>query len=206
VYYVSMTEEKSNHSNKKTDEKLVRETLENRDAFVHLIDRYEIKLYHYIRRITNVSPEEAEDILQEIFLKTFRNLTDFDTDLKFSSWIYRIAHNQVVSSFRKKRIRAENFSVELSEEMIETLASKLDLEKEMDLKLLKQKLDNVLGKLKKKHREVLFLRFLEEKSYKEISDIIMKPQGTVATLIKEAKQECLKEFQKNNLNMRYDQA
>jgi RNA polymerase sigma-70 factor (ECF subfamily) len=184
----------------KTDEELVQYTLENREVFAYLINRYESKLYNYIRRITNVSPEEAEDILQEVFIKAFKNLNDFDPGLKFSSWIYRIAHNQVISNFRKRRARAENYSIELSENLIRTLANGLDVEKEMDHKILKERTLDILKKMNKKYREVLILRFLEEKSYIEISDILMKPQGTVATLLNKAKKEFLKQYKKQDLN------
>lgn len=185
----------------KTDEELVIQTLEDRDVFVYLIRRYERKLYDYIRRITNVSHEEAEDILQEVFIKAFRNLNDFDPDLKFSSWIYRIAHNQVISGFRKRKARPEGSSVELSEDLIRTLADGLDIEKEVGQRILRENIFKGLERLNKKHKEVLVLRFFEEKSYEEISDIIMKPQGTVATLINKAKKEFLKEIQKDNIKI-----
>jgi len=185
----------------KTDEELVSLTLQDRDVFIYIIGRYEQKLYNYIRRITNVSAEEAEDILQDVFIKVFKNLNDFDIDLKFSSWIYRIAHNQVISNFRKRKVRPENYSVELSQELIQTLAHRMDIEKETEQKLLRENILKGLEKINKKYREVLVLRFLEEKSYEEISDIIRKPKGTVATLINKAKKEFLKEFQKNNINL-----
>ncbi|MFW5888479.1 MAG: RNA polymerase sigma factor [Patescibacteria group bacterium] len=187
--------------NGKTDEELVAKTLKNRDDFVYLINRYESRLYNYIRRITNVPPDEAEDILQDIFIKVFRNLNDFDQDLKFSSWIYRIAHNQVISNFRKRKARPENYSVELSEGLIQTLAGSLDIEKETDRKLLKENIIKGLGKIDKKYREVLMLRFLEEKSYEEISDILMKPKGTIATLLNKAKKEFLKQYKKQKINI-----
>jgi RNA polymerase sigma-70 factor (ECF subfamily) len=190
-----------NSLSEKTDEELVAQTLENRDVFTYLINRYENKLYNYIRRITNIPPDEAEDVLQDIFIKVFRNLNDFDQDLKFSSWIYRIAHNQVISNFRKRKVRPENYSVELSEGLIQTLAGNLDIEKEADQKILKENVAKGLEKLDKKYREVLVLRFLEEKSYKEISDILRKPKGTVATLINKAKKEFLKQYKKQNISL-----
>lgn len=193
--------DKKNHLRNKTDEELVSEALKDREVFAYLIDRYERKLYHYIRRITNVSPEEAEDILQDVFIKAFRNLNDFDTDLKFSSWIYRIAHNQVISSFRKKSVRPENHSVELTKELAQTLAGNLNVEREVDHELLKENLSQGLEKIDKKHKEVLVLKFLEEKSYEEISDILMKPKGTVATLISKAKKEFLKQYKRKNINL-----
>ncbi|MDD5489902.1 MAG: sigma-70 family RNA polymerase sigma factor, partial [Candidatus Moranbacteria bacterium] len=78
----------------KTDEEMVALTLKNQDYFACLVERYEPKLMRYIRRISAATQEDAEDLLQDVFVKVYRNLNDFDQKLKFSSWIYRIAHNQ----------------------------------------------------------------------------------------------------------------
>ena len=90
-----------NDCNEKNDEELVALALKNQDFFACLVERYEPKLMRYVRRISAATQEDAEDLLQEIFVKVYRNLNDFDPDLKFSSWIYRIAHNQVISYWRK---------------------------------------------------------------------------------------------------------
>lgn len=97
-----------------------------------IINRYKGKLYNYIRRITNVRDEDAEDLLQDVFLKVYLNLNDFDTDLKFSSWIYAIAHNQVISQHRKISVRAEGHSTNLEDESARKLASNINIEKEVD--------------------------------------------------------------------------
>lgn len=175
----------------KTDEELVVLTLKNQKAFLYLMNRYEGKLLNYILRISNVNKEEAEELLQEVFIKVYKNLNDFDSSLKFSSWIYRIAHNQVISNFRKlnSRIRVVN----LDNEILENLASDLDIERELERIYLKENVGEILNKIDEKYKEVLILRFLEEKDYKEISDILKKPMGTVAILLNRAK----KEFKKN---------
>ncbi|PIU78076.1 MAG: hypothetical protein COS72_03485, partial [Candidatus Moranbacteria bacterium CG06_land_8_20_14_3_00_43_56] len=91
----------------KTDEELVALTLKNQDFFSCIVERYEAKLTRYIRRISAATQEDAEDLLQEIFVKVYRNLYGFDPSLKFSSWIYRIAHNQVISQWRKTKSRPQ---------------------------------------------------------------------------------------------------
>ena len=175
----------------KTDEELVALTLENQDYYWHIMKRYEEKLKRYIVRVSGASPEDTEDLLQDIFIKIYRNLNNFDLDLKFSSWIYRIAHNQVVSNFRKNK----NYSTRsLDDEKIFTkLAHDLDLEQEVDLKYAKNNIMNILNNLEEKYREVLVLKFLEEKNYKEISDILKKPLGTIASLINRSKENFKKE-------------
>jgi RNA polymerase sigma-70 factor (ECF subfamily) len=68
----------------KTDEEIVVLSLKNQEFFTYLIERYEEKLFRYIRRISNTTQEDAEDILQESFLKCYRNLNGFDTKLSKS--------------------------------------------------------------------------------------------------------------------------
>jgi len=89
---------------KKEDSELVELSLKKQDYFYCLILRYQEKLLRYIRRISASSKEDAEDILQEVFMSVYKNLNDFDNSLKFSSWIYRIAHNKTVSHWRKQKL------------------------------------------------------------------------------------------------------
>ena len=185
----------------KSDEELVKLSLADRDNFALVINRYKTKLYNYIRRITNIDSEEAEDILQEVFIKTYLNLNEFDADLKFSSWIYRIAHNEVISHYRKTKARPQGYAVKLEDNALNNLASDLDIADETDRIILKSNIQKILGKIDKKYREVLILKFLEEKSYSEISDIIKRPMGTVASLINKAKQELKKELKSQNFKL-----
>ena len=185
----------------KTDEELVNLTLDNQSYFLHIIKRYEEKLLHYILRITNVSHEEAEDVLQDVFIKVYENLHDFDPDLKFSSWVYRLTHNQVISNFRKNKARPQISAFDLEEDVLGKLASDLDLVKEVDAQYLRKNINSVLGCLESKYREILVLKYLEEKDYREISDIIKKPMGTVASLLNRAKKEFKEEIKRQNIKM-----
>jgi len=177
---------------KKTDIELIKLSLKNRDCFVYLIERYEKKLLRYIMRISGLRKEDAEDILQDVFLKVYQNLNDFDSDLKFSSWIYRIAHNQTISNHRKLKSRPQEISID--ESAFNNFASNLDLEKDVDRVVLKKTVGAILMKMDDKYREALVLRFMEDKSYQEISDILKKPIGTVAVLIRRAKDQFKKKI------------
>lgn len=188
--------------NLKTDEELVILILENQGYFTYLIERYERKLLAYILRISNVSHQEAEDVLQDVFIKVYQNLNDFDPDLKFSSWIYRITHNEVISNYRKRRSRDKDLSIDIDDADLENFASDLDITQELDDKFLRANIFKVLDKLDIKYREVLVLKFLEEKNYREISDIIKKPMGTVATLINRAKKAFLVELHKQSIKFK----
>jgi RNA polymerase sigma-70 factor (ECF subfamily) len=177
-----------------SDAELVKLALENRDDFLYLVDRYKERLLNYIRRLTNVSPDDAEDILQDVFIKVYLNLNEFNDDLKFSSWVYRITHNQVISNHRKLRARPEGYSVNIEDAVARSLAADIDIQAGADLRILKENIFRILGKLEEKYREVLVLKFLEEKNYREISDIIKKPQGTVASMLNKAKEKFRDEF------------
>lgn len=179
----------------KTDEQIVPLVFDNAHYFGCLMERYEKKLLRYIMRLSAVDTDQAQDILQEVFLKAYRHLAGFDTDLKFSSWIYRITHNQVVSAHRHNQARPQTISLEVDDNFLENIASDFDVTKQMDLKILRQNITNVLNKLPTKYRDVLILKYFEQKDYREISDILQKPLGTVGTLLNRAKKQFLEIYE-----------
>ncbi len=183
-------------SQKLSDEELVLKSLENIDFFEVLIDRYERKLANYVMRISNFCPETVEEILQNVFLSVWKNLNGFSSSLKFSSWIYRIAHNETISEFRKFKSRGEKKKIELTDELF--IPAKDDFCLEFDQKLTVKSIHKILQKMDGKYREILILKFLEEKNYDEISDILKIPLGTVATRINRAKTKFRKVSQNEN--------
>ncbi len=168
----------------KTDEELVRLSISNPEVFFCLARRYEDKLLRYIMRLAKFSRNDAEDVLQEVLIKTYYNLNGFDPELKFSSWVYRITHNQTVSEIRK---RVSEPTVHLEENDLENFKDLFDIEKEIDTIYDREKIDQALAFLDEKYREVLILRFLEEKEYLEIADILKKPTSTIGNLIARGK-------------------
>jgi RNA polymerase sigma-70 factor (ECF subfamily) len=148
-------------------------------------------------RISKFRQEDAEDILQDVFIKTYYNLNEFDDELKFSSWIYRIAHNQTVSEIRKKVSRP---SVPLEKEDIDRFEDAFDITKEIDNTFDRENIDKAISQLDEKYREVLILRYLDEKDYVEISDILKKPVSTVGNLIARGKVLFEKEYKKLLIN------
>jgi RNA polymerase sigma-70 factor, ECF subfamily len=144
-----------------------------------------------------ISDGDAEDILQEVFIKTYENLNDFDQDLKFSSWIYRITYNHSISYYRKNKAKMQTLSLEDNEILLEKLRSEFNLTESVDQKMLKEKVKELLSQLDKKYRDVLILKYLEDKDYTEISNILRKPMGTIATLLNRAKDK-FREILKNN--------
>ena len=164
------------------------------------MQRYEAALSRYIHRLTFVDPDDAADILQDSFIHAYRHLNDYDFDFKFSSWIYRIVHNQSVN-FLKKHHRHPRLVIEDGQdEIVDWLTSDTDIEKETIDLHFSDYIQTLLDRLRPEYKSVLILKFFESKDYQEISDILQKPMGTVATLISRAKIEFKKLYdqQKNH--------
>lgn len=169
-----------------SDEALVELIIkEDQELFSEVVKRYQAKLERYIIRLGS-SNEQAQDIVQETLIKAFRNLLSFNRKLKFSSWIYRIAHNEAINLF-KKESKYQKFS--FSDWLSEVLPSNSNVEEEVMNKLDLEQLKRQLDKLNLKYKEVLVLYYLEEKKYQEISKILKIPISTVGIRLKRAKQQ-----------------
>ncbi len=172
-----------------SDQELVAQTIKNKQAFIAIVDRYEAPLLRYISRLGCKDTSAAQDLLQEIFIKTFVHLNDYDHSLQFSSWIYRIAHNETISYFRKERIRPSVVTRVEDFFLVEKIADDADLSDQKEQRHTVLEIKAAVDRLEPKYREIIVLKFFEEKSYDEISDILQIPQGTVATLISRAKKK-----------------
>ena len=184
----------------KTDEQIVVLTLKNQDYYLCLMKRYEAKLLNYILKISNISREDGEDILQEVFIKAYQNLNDFDLNYKFSNWIYSIARNATISAFRKKKVRPQTVSWE-DKDLNNILESTLDVENTSLQKLTYKQILKIINQMPLKYKDVLILKFMEGKDYREISDILHKPMGTIATLINRAKKSLKQELKKEDIKL-----
>lgn len=127
-----------------------------------------------------MSQDEAEDVFQEVLINTYAHLNAFDPRLKFSSWVYRITHNQTISAVRKRSVRP---TILIDERDIETWADETDLIGELDAKRDRALINAAFEQLDEKYREVLLLRFVDQLEYLEIADVLQKPLSTVGNLI-----------------------
>ena len=164
----------------------------DQQAFSHVMDRYQGKLYAYVMRLTN-HRDEAHDIVQDVFMKAYKNIHRFDTERKFSSWVYRIAHNESVN-WLKKKTRAKVESLENRAEAGIQLADKVDVEEDYIVKEDQIMVREAIEKLPAKYQEVMDLRYLQQQSYEEISKRLDKPINTVGTLINRAKKKLASEL------------
>ncbi|UCF63290.1 MAG: sigma-70 family RNA polymerase sigma factor [bacterium] len=149
----------------------------NEDAFLELYERYSKKLLYYFYRMLFGDHEKAQDFLQDLFLKIVEKPELFDHQKKFSTWLYTIAHNQCKNEYRRLEIRRrfnqkEKDSGKFSE-------SGNGMEKYLDTKLFQSALEKKLYKLGPEQRLIFILRFQEDLSIKEISEITGMKEGTL---------------------------
>jgi RNA polymerase sigma-70 factor (ECF subfamily) len=175
-----------------SDEQIVTKCVSDSTFLRVLINRYETKLDTYIRRKSNATNEDRKDILQNVFIKVYKNINDFDLHLSFSSWIYRIAHNEMIDWYRREK-KHPLLHFEDDETIINKIVSDVDVEQSSIDRETRAHLEKVLRTLSPEYQEVVELRFFEEKSYEEISDILRIPPGTVAIRINRVKKK-LKEL------------
>lgn len=187
----------STHEAGSADLQLVRAAIADPEKFAGIVEQYEMKLLRYICRFTGLDQQSGEDVLQEVFIKMYRNLNNFDQSLNFSSWAYRIAHNEALNYLRDNKKHGV-VPLETGDEetlsLIEVLRSEVDIPKEVSRNELVAAVRKIITTMPEDYKEVLILRFLEDKDYREISDIIKKPMGTVATLINRAKEHFKKSY------------
>ena len=171
-----------------SDEEIVRRSLKDKEAFALLIERYEAKLSRYLERLGVGVSEDREDVLQNAFIKAYKNLNSFNPTLSFSSWIYRIAHNEAMSFFRAKHARPQVILSEEGEALLTELQdTNADASSFAETRLSREGLASAFAAIPENYRNALTLRFFENRSYTEMSDILKIPVGTVSTLIYRAK-------------------
>jgi len=169
-----------NTGNNFSDEEVVEKIRSvDQELFSIIIERYQHKLMRYATHLVH-DEDVALDIVQNSFIKAFVNLHGFDSKKKFSSWIYRIVHNEAMNSIKKykKEIHMpEGFD----------FASDEDISRDFEQRENSSKVEKCLKKMPTLYSEPLSLYYLDEKTYEEISDILRIPMGTVATRISRAK-------------------
>jgi len=198
-YYCSHRYEIMSEEIIQTDAELIELSKKDPEMFGLLMERYQGPLFHYIRRMTQLGQDDVQDLLQEVFIKIYQKLNEYDELLKFSSWAYRIAHNHIIDHFRRVGARPQTNSLE-DYEWEKIVSASIHLEKEIMNKDCVEKVKICIQQLPMKYKEVLILRFVEEKEYEEIMDILKKPKGSVATLIARGKEMLVKKMKEQNIN------
>lgn len=143
-------------------------------AFKTLVKRYKEKLYWHIRKIV-ISHDDADDVLQNTFIKIFRNIDKFKGDSKLYTWMYRIATNESISFLNSKAKRNQVSNETLNENALNSLVADVYFEgDEIQLKLQK-----AISQLPRIQQLVFNMRYFDNIKYKDMSEILETSEGAL---------------------------
>lgn len=161
-----------------TDAELVRQVLNgNQNAGRFLVLNYQKLVYHIVRRVVNMDAG-AEDLCQDVFLKVFRQLSNFRGESKLSTWIATIAYNTSVSHLKKKKVHIELKTDSTGAAELKGMSSGHE-DTKLEKEEIRENLLKIIETIPVHYRTLLTLFYLEEFSYQEIETITGLPEGTV---------------------------
>ena len=167
----------------RSDEEIVsRITAGDIEAYRELMQRYEQKLLRYVLYLAR-DQISSSDVVQDTFIKAYKNLRSFNPKYKFSSWIFRIAHNETMNAIKKERHINRNIDVE----EMDNFSKEPSTAEIIDRSIANKKLADCMVLLEEKYREVLLLQYFEKMKYSEIADILHIPLSTVGVRANRAK-------------------
>jgi RNA polymerase sigma-70 factor (ECF subfamily) len=157
--------------------------LGDREVFGEIILKYQDFVFNVIRSYVKIE-EDAKDITQEVFIRAYKGIERFKGDSKISSWLYRIACNLSLNWLNRNR----STDYEINEEVVENLEDETDqYDRIFEKELIVKEVDRIIDALPLRYKIVIKLYYFEDKSYKEISEILKLPQNTVKTYLFRAK-------------------
>ena len=161
------------------------------NALQELLSKYKIAVYNLIYRMVK-DKQEAEDLTQETFIKTFKSLPSFNEEYAFSTWIFKIATNNCIDFFRKRKLKTYSIDKPIKYKTSEIQQDHpdpdLNAEKNLLAKERSELIKRAIDSLPKKYNEAIVLRHRQEKSYEEISEMLNLPLGTVKARIFRARE------------------
>ncbi|MEK4487007.1 sigma-70 family RNA polymerase sigma factor [Psychrobacillus sp. FSL H8-0484] len=155
----------------------------NKQAYAHIINKYKNRLYGTILRMTK-NPQNAQDLVQEAFIKVYHQLEKYDEKGSFAGWIYRLAINHCMDEFRKNSYKMKQ--VEINEEKVvnTNYPEIIFLKKEKS-----RQLERLIATLPEDERMIILLRYVNELSYNEISELVEVPLSDVRNKLHRAKKK-----------------
>ncbi|GAB2679820.1 RNA polymerase sigma factor [Flavihumibacter cheonanensis] len=143
-------------------------------AYTSIVRKYQERLYWHIRRMV-VNHEDANDVLQNVFIRVWNGLENFREDSKLYTWLYRVATNECLSFLEQQKKKT---SVSLSD-VDEGLINQVRAEKDFDAQKIEWKLQLAIQKLPEKQRIVFSLRYYDEMPYEEMSRVLDTSEGAL---------------------------
>jgi len=147
-------------------------------AFTDIVKKYQEKLYWHIRRMV-VSHDDADDVLQNVFLKMWNALDRFREDSRLYTWLYRIATNESLSFLEQQKRKYSSVSVDDDESSAGYAASQIKSEESFDVQKLEWKLQLAIQQLPDKQRAVFNLRYFDEMPYEQMSEVLQTSEGAL---------------------------
>ena len=144
------------------------------EAFNLLISKYQEKIYWHVRRLV-IDHDDADDLVQEVFIKVWKNLEKFRSDSKLYTWIYRIATNESITFLNKKKQQNNTPFDEVSEELAESLVASSYFNGDK----IQMKLQQALLTLPEKQRLIFNMKYFDDLKYDEISEILGTSVGAL---------------------------
>ncbi|SLK01796.1 RNA polymerase sigma-70 factor, ECF subfamily [Salegentibacter salarius] len=180
----------------KTSEDLLIKRLQEKktssEAFKELVSLYKERLYWHIRNMVK-DHEDTHDVLQNTFIKVFKNIHNFKGESKLFSWMYRIATNEAISFLNKRAKRNQISSEDLQQQLIANLESDVYFEgDEIQLKLQK-----AIASLPAKQQQVFNMKYFQELKYREMSEILETSEGALKASYHHAAKK-IEEYLKTN--------
>ena len=163
------------------DGELVRTALAGRESgFEELVRRYQRPIAAYVYRMVG-DYDAALDLTQEVFIKVYNSLARYRSEFKFSTWIYKIAHNAAIDYLRRHTVREQALAGSVDGERRETTieSRRLTPEQESEKKERRSEIESVVQLLPAAYRELIALRHSHDLSYDEIAEVTGLPLGTV---------------------------
>lgn len=143
-------------------------------AFQALVDKYKERLYWHIRKMVIIH-EDADDLLQDIFLKIWYGLENFRNDSKLYTWMFRIATNECITFLNEKKRKVYGNT----EEMTEALCNHLETDLWFDGDAIQKELQKAILHLSERQRMIFNMRYYDEMSYNEMAEIMDIAVGTL---------------------------
>lgn len=182
-------------SNTQEDDHLIRQTLAGElSAFESLIDKYQNRLHHSMTQVLRNSTD-AEDIVQDAFVKAFTKLSTFRGGSQFYTWLYRIAHNGAISQIRKRK-PTESLDHDSGVAAATLEGRQVSPSQRLEQQEQNQQLSAALDCLKEEYRSVLVLREMEGLDYDAIAEILSVPVGTVRSRLHRARTQLKEELER----------
>lgn len=157
----------------------------SREAFDELVRRYRRSVYNLVRALTG-GDDDAEDLVQDVFVRAFRAIEGFRGDSAFKSWLYRIAVNVVHTHLQRRRTREPFSAARAGETSLSDVPDADDLESAV---LRRQAIERALASLPEQLRVLVVLRDVHGLKYDEIAKIVKSPRGTVESRLFRARQQ-----------------